>query len=49
MTIEQQILAAMTERELASSEFIERVAILEESCKVTPIEALVMARRQGQR
>lgn len=49
MTIEQQILAAMTARERASSEFVERVAIIAEGCKVTPIEALVMARRQGQR
>lgn len=49
MTIEQQILAWMTERERNSLEFIERVAIIEEGCKVSPVEALVMARRQGQR
>lgn len=49
MTVEQHLWAAMTPRERESDTFLERVAIIEEACKVSPVEALHMARKQGQR
>jgi hypothetical protein len=49
MTAEEQVLAAMTERERTSVEFLERLKIIEEACKVSLVEALYLARRQGQR
>lgn len=47
--ITRDVLEAMRPRERDSIEFLERVAIIEEACRVTPVEALVLARRQGQR
>lgn len=47
--ITRDILEAMTPRERGSYEFLERVAIIEEACRVKPVEAYMIARRQGQR
>lgn len=47
--VTREVLEAMRPRERDSFEFLERVAIIEEGCQVTMIEAYFMARRQGQR
>lgn len=47
--VTRDLLAAMTARERYSETFIERVAIIEEGCKIHPVEALIIARRKGER